>query len=338
MNHAVLDAATQQVQLNKKIYDWAELEAAVTDQKPLAKQTELSVAVEERTKSSASADARCAQIEERVVAVARTNCIELWYGHTAPGCGLESLMMQRHVKVFPAQGGRTTYEIDMAVNGYFANRHLPMRAKDRGSRSVYRNTKWYFGQSGVYQAGSGPMYMDAGPSCTNLSRDDMREILLAAEFIDEAWRNKAATFIDRVRDATSPFGDAILRYNHFGLEEGEAADALPFYMSTWLCGYEQGVRSRYGLDVVIKHPARMGRSGWDHQRDLALSVCGPQAGYQDADDITYVVGLMHGGGRVTSRDSFPPSVNPERCCVYRKPSSVIDIARRWCGDNIHIPA
>lgn len=340
MNSALMDAAPQKVQLNKKIYDWAELEAAINSKARLEKETPLSLAVLERALTYAG-HARVAQLEERVVAVAQLHCIDLWYGHTSPGSGLETLVMMRSVKVFPAQGGRTTYEINMGVNGYFANRHLPMRAKDRGGKSMYRNTKWYCGQSGIYQPGIGPMYPDIGPAMMNLSHDDIVSRIRDASFVSQEWRDKAESFVERVKAAVAPFGDAVLRYEHAGLIDDPEDGIHPFYISTWICGYEQEIHSKYGVTIRVKHPARATSSGWEHRQDMALAIAGPAAGWQDADDATYVVSMLHGGNaRVPTRDTWKCGDNNSAVpyCVYRKPSSVIDLARRWCGDNIYIPA
>lgn len=335
MNMLAIDAP-EKVQLNKKIYGWGELDAAITDKARLAKETPLSKYILERSLLNFG-HAHVAQLEERVIAVASHNHISLVYGHTAPGCGLESLELQRHVNAYPAQGGRTSYEIDMKVNGYFANKHLPMRAKDRGGKSIYRNTRWYYGQGGMYQMGAGPVYADIGPTCRTLTPEAIAEKIGAADWVPEAWRDKALSFLEKVRAAVSPFGDAVLRVELDGFTERDDAQDYAFNMTSWITGCDTPIRSKYGIVVRIKHPARKTANGWENQDDMAIAMTGPPTGWQDPDDMLYMVSHLHSGqgqGRVPVRHREADKMH----AIYRKQSSVVDIARQWCGNNINIPA
>ncbi len=329
-------AAPEKVQLNKKIYGWGELDAAVTDKARLTKETPLSQEALARCLKFFG-HARMAQIEERVLAVACGSHISLVYTHTSPGCGLESLEIQRHVNVYPAQGGRTSYEIDMKVNGYFANKHLPMRAKDRGGKSIYRNTKWYYGQSGMYQPGVGPLYCDIGPTCQAATHEEIVQKITAADWIAESWRDRAVSFLDKVTAAVAPFGDAVVRFEVDGLDRQKDGDPIyDFSLQSWVSGYETVIRSEYGALVKIKHPARKDSGGWEHQPDLVVAVTGPPAGWQDPEDLLYMVSRAHGGGgRVPLRDRAPQGTMN---AIYRKQSSIVDVVRQWCGEHINIPA
>ena len=340
MTNATLDAAPAKVQKNQKIYDWAELEAAIERVDRLPKQTALSTAVFELAVHSGMSAKYLAQLDERLLAFAKRDCIELVYGHTSPGAGIESLLLTRSVRVFPAQGGRTTYEISRQVNGYFANRHLPMRARDRGTRSRFRDVAWYCGQSGIYRPGMGPIYTDVGPAMTNLSHAELTQRIADAGFLPENWQSRASAFADKLRDSVAPFGDAVLRYRTYGLEDPPEFGCRPaFAISTFLTGFDIVVRSHYGLVISIKHPARLVNSNWEHLPELVVAVCGPRLGEQDADDVTYVAGFTHAGTLTPVRLNGP--MTPSVCqdySVFRKPGLVYDLARNWCGDNIHIPA
>lgn len=333
-------AAPVKVQSNRKIYDWSELEEAVTNRVRVGKPTPVSEQAFEMAERCFGSR-RLAHLDERVLAVARKECIDLTYAHTSPGCGLESMCLQQHVKVFPAQGGRTSYEIDCSVNGYFANKHLPMRARDRGGKSQYRNTRWYYGQSGVYQTGIGPMYPDVGPACSHQLPEQVFATVSAAEWVPESWRSKAMSMVERLRDSLLPFGDAILRCELIGLSERpDPEDAsFPFSATSWNLGFEHEVHSKYGLRVRIKHPAKLVDGGWEHVPNLCISVCGPSAADEDPEELSYVIGTVHAASGCTP---VRPHRQKDRCpvkfCATRNGRSVIEAARQWCGNNLYIPA
>lgn len=334
-------AAPEKVQLNKKIYGFAELDSAITEKARLKKETDLSRAVLQRALHYAN-HAHVAQLEERVVAVARHNCINLMYGHTSPGCGLESLDLQQNVNVYPAQGGRTSYEINMQVNGYFANKNLPLRAKDRGGKSIYRNTRWYYGQGEMYMKGNGPAYLDVGPSCMHRTLEQSQASIQAADWIPALFREKAVLFMDKVADAVDPFGDAVLRYELCGFNEAPAsANEWHFAMSSWVSSYEMQYRSKYGVVIRIKHPSRLKNGMWDTPDDLALAVAGPLLGHEDPHDVLYMVSRLHPGqgqGRVCSRSYGHDDDHPVMHSLYCKTSSVINVVRQWCADRLNIPS
>jgi hypothetical protein len=344
-----LSAAQPKVQLNKRIYGWEELDAAVSGSVRLAenKVTPVSGAVL-LAAARFYPGHRCAQLEERVIAIACHDRIILAYGHIPPGCGLEALEMQWAVAVRPAAGGRTSYEIDMKVNGWFANKHLPMTAKDRGGRSVYRNTRWYCGSGSMYSTGQGPLYPDVGPDCQNISHDRMLDDIRSAPQPDDSWKEKACGFLDRLREGVSPFGDARLRYWSSGLAHDDDPAECHFTDNASSFTTNLHRHCAWGVRVRIKHPARWRKDGYENTPDMCVSILGRAHAFESPEEISYSLNLCHAGPQVVpvhlhlharaSRGDLSAFDVNRKWCVTTNGKSVIEAARHWCAGNIYIPA
>lgn len=332
MTSTISPATPPKVQANKRVWDWRELDAALQESSRLAKPTALAVAVLSACQRYGS---RLAQLDERVVLIGGSDCIVMAYGHTAPGAGVESLEIQRNVRVFPAQGDRTTYEISTQTNGWFANKWLPINARDRGNKSVHRSTKWYYGQGGMYSPGIGPLYPDCGPACCNHDLDSTKSAINAGEGLTQDDREKACSFLDRLAAAVDPFGDAILRYSWRGLDNPPDTTATEgVSIDSWIAGRRYECVHRWVVTVRVKHPARMTNGSWHTLHDYAVHVCGPSLFHSDSDEVSYVVSLMHCGTVACN----VRSVSPAQWCATRDGRAVIHSVRQWCGDHIYIPA
>ena len=322
-------SSAPRTQNNKKVWDWRDLEAAVARQARLDSDNEVSRTVLARALRNGS---YVAQLDDRVVAVGGRDCIALMYGHTTPGCGLETLHLQAAVRVFPAQGGRTTYEISSHVNGWFANKWLPLNARDRGNKSVHRSAKWYFGQSGVYTPGIGPMYPDAGPDCCNMSVAQLGE-KLETSLIAVDSRVKVMSTVERLLGAIEPFGDIIPRFSLEATHEDDRPRSVT--VESWNTGRRFECPHEWLIRVRLKTPAVSVNGGWEHVNDLVLNICGPSLAHEDKGDVSYVLSRCYGGSHVCTVRTLDQQVS---FCATTNSRSAIEAARRWCADNLYIPA
>ena len=323
-------AAAPKRQLNKKIWDWRDLESAVSEGARLSKETELSKIVLDKARRFG---ARVAQLDERVIAVGGEDCIALMYAHTSPGGGIDTLRLQSHVRVFPAQGGRTTYEISQHVNGWFANRWLPLNARDRGNKSVHRETKWYYGQSGVYSPGIGPFYSDVGPACCNTSVAELGAMLESAERVASDAKVKVMSCVERLLGAIAPFADIIPR---FSTHSTQSDDREFVSVESWVTGRRFESAARWAVRVRLKTPAVCTNGYWQQVHDFVLSICGPDTCREDSPDVWYAVSRCHSGRMYcSSRDTGNGSL---AFAATTNSRSAIEVARQWCADNLYIPA
>lgn len=323
----------------KTILDWRELDEIVSSRRRLAKQTDVSRFAIERAEKFYGQDSYIGQVDERVIAVACETSIDLAYLVTPKGCGLDESKLHRSVFVYPAAGGRTTYCVDQSVNGWFANRWLPLNARDRTTRSEYQRKVWFNGQSGVYVKGTGPYYPDVGPDCANWS---LEQFMQQVDLLTEAparWREAAKSAAERVTDMVRPFRDSLLRYELH--KPGEHYSLGGCYRTNDEDDREPSVDipCQWGCDIRIKSPCATLRG--DHQMvgDFAVQVGGLTLGYEDPVEVMYGVQILYPQGRkcahswrqVESRNtglSF---------CVSRSPVRILEAARQWAASKIYIP-
>lgn len=322
-------------QANRTILDFSELVEACATTRRLATQTEVSeIALGLAVRRYGSV----AQIDERVLAAPMATHIRMLYVKTPQGCVLRSDQTQCHewVQVYPGARGRTTYRIDDAVHGWFANRWLPMSASERKSKSGFEHPHWFHGQSQVYQRGTGMFYPDAGPDFMNLSADDVRSrIERADEAVPQAWRDDALSFLRRVGEAVAPFRDVLLRYDVEGLDKEERREVLRFEAvgqgkSHW---QRFGWQCPYGLRIRLKSPCGLSN---EIVPDLSVSVMGPNPMFDGSPDVMYAVEMIYPGGmqRYGSNDRHSTGCN---FVVTRTAGKVVEAARQWAANRIYIP-
>lgn len=334
-------------QVNKRVWDWHELTEAVSSQRRLNKQTEVSDVALKRAAMRTSTPF-VAQLDERVVAAATPERIDMLYLYTERGTALEDSRLCHWVSVYPAAGGRTTYCIDDAVSGWFANSHLPINASDRRTRSQYQSKQWHYGQAGVYQKGTGPYYPDVGPECANLTLEQLIDAIKAStdeegSQTSEQWRDAACSVAERVANAVAPFKDTVVRYEPVGIGErrGRFSVGGRVYRSDdWDPSCE--LESSYGLFIRLKSPAVShdgGGSGWHMTPDFVVAVSGPLLAYEDPPNVTYGAWLAHPQGRLHCTECCPTkevSTGLE-FTASRSPVRIIEAARQWAASRIYIP-
>lgn len=333
-------------QTKKHIYDWADLEAAVTERRRLSKTTPVSEYALARAISCWGAEAHIAQLSERVIAKAHPCHIQMHYLFTPKEKALDHSKLQSSVNVFPAAGGRTTYCVDNSVNGWFANANLPLNASDRSTKSRYKSSQWFYGQAGVYQRGTGPYYPDVGPSCANSTIEDVLGKLEETSGItSEAWREAAATMMRKIADVVEPFRDTILRFEP-GIYEPDrhALFNLGGYHYQKGFGYRNSeLGCNYGINIRLKSPHVSGEDGWEMVPDFIVQVAGPPFGIQDPPKVIYGAILAHpqGRGQVTEyRQAYsddPTYQTGLGFAISKSPSAIIEAARQWAANRIYIP-
>ena len=339
-------------QTKKLIWDWQTIDAAIAANARLPKQTDISQFALARAEHHQrhNADARIAQMDERIVAVGMPNCIGLWYLHTPKQEPLDKSNLNCWVFVYPGAGGRTAYKIDDSVNGWFANARLPLNASDRRKSSSYRSEQWFHGQHGVYQPGHGPYYPDAGPDCCNPSEEQMVARVNAAVHLPEKWREAASALVHRICAAVAPFRDIVVRYTPFMPDEDSVDSPYDRFQFRSILrtpdpsGDLSGNRhvhlsARYGLTVRLKSPCAAGDGGWRATPDLAISCAGDFRAFDEFCDVAYTVQMLHpqgpsGTNEWVGDETYQTGVP---FCVTRHQGRVVEAARQWAASHIYIP-
>ena len=344
-------ATTTRRQTKKEIWDWKTLLDAISAADRLKRQTDVSAhalgMVEHRWRYDRNPPPM-AQMDERVVAVGGATCISLWYMHTPKETALSGSSLHDWVQVYPCAGGRTTYRIDDSVNGWFANRHLPINANQRRCSSGYRSDQYWHGQSGVYQKGTGPYYPDAGPDLCNASPGEIADRTSAAVHLPEQWREAALSLVQRLSTVLSPFRDVILRYNAFGYDPDSVEqhhDSFSFRSIYRKYGEDDNwsrtvtLSARHGLTVRLKSPCVAGDGGWEIAPDLAISVTGACPAIDGSPEVNYMVQMLHPNGSASTTEyvadgSYSTGLD---FVVTRHQQKVIEAARQWAASRIYIP-
>jgi hypothetical protein len=322
-------------QPQKHIWDWAELAGMCESRFRIECKTP--AATETYDLGRRAYGEKFAHISERVLATWGHEKIKLVYAETPRGSSVYQTELHHWVDVYPAAGGITSYAIDAAVNGHFCNKHLPLRALDRQTRSGYRHTQWYHGRAGVYQPGPGPYYPDAGPSFGNATAAEFIETIVNATALPQKFRDAACSVVERATKELSSFANGILRYEHYGFDNPDEGTMLiqshPAGGGHWtslLCGY--GIRVRFKSPCVSSK-----REGWDIIPDFSICVTGPLRAVQFGPDVVYAWELLTPNGYrqvCTSRgrgEELPGFV------ASSKPKAILDAARLWAAGRIRIP-
>jgi hypothetical protein len=316
--------------ITKRIYEWADL----------SRRLQRSVKCGHRLRNDwdrrahkllerQAFDGAIAKLGKRLWAVGTQSVIQLHYVRTSRATG--NMEVSLAATVHPASGGRTQYRIPNGVNGWCANKHLPMNARDRESGTSTR-THWYVGGNGVWRPGIGDYYPDVGPRCCNDTLKDVIALLEAGEGKPpQAWRHRAARFARSVSRAVRPFGDILVRYELIGVASSERR-------SMTVAGHSDQaystftVNADYGVRIRLKSPSK----GKDHTADFCAVVTGPFAVIDGSPQIWFAVEkLLPQGHRSHSLASR--AVNQSSWIVTLKPGRVIALARDWAAANVRIP-
>ena len=329
----------------KEIWDWNTLVDALSAGKRLARETDVATyALDCVTRRFRSNQTPLAQMGERVIAVGGETCISLWYLHTPKEKQLCESKFSDWVHVYPCAGGRTTYRIDDGVNGWFANKHLPINAKDRRYTGSYRSDQWWHGQSGVYQKGQGPYYPDAGPQLCNKQAQEVMDLTAAAAHLPEAWRDAACKLVARVDSAIAPFRDVLTRYEMHGYHPEQVADGWSFRSSRSFevngdsIHRQLALSARHALTVRLKSPCIAGDGGWEVVPDLAVTCLGECPAFDEGAPVTYALQLLHPTGPRSSVEFHSEEYSTGvPFMVTRHQSKVVEAARQWAAGRIYIP-
>lgn len=330
---------TTRRQTKKTILDWSALDAIVSSRRRLVRQTDVSRFALERAEKYYGADSYIGQVDERVLAVAGLESIDLAYLVTPKECALDDSKLQRAVSVYPAAGGRTTYCIDQSVNGWFANRWLPLNARERTTRSGYQRKVWFNGQMGVYVKGTGPYYPDVGPDCTNWS---LEQFMQHVDLLTEAparWRDAAKSAAERVTDMLRPFRDSLLRYELSGCDDRYSLGGNYHSSDENDWGPSVDMPCRWGCDIRIKSPCARSRGDHEMVGDFAVQVGGLPFGHEEPVEVMYGAQILYPQGRKHSHGWRQDEHHNTGIgfCVSRSPVRILEAARQWAAGKIYIP-
>lgn len=339
-------ARRKRAPMSKKVYDWHELVDAISSP-PVVPSSEIADHVRGRIDGIGS----CVQLTDRLVAFAGVDGITLRWFHTPRGEPIGNTTTSSKVAVYPAAGGRTTYAVDNTVDGHFANKHLPLNAKDRagGGRRTHRSTQWFCGRSGLYQKGQGPYYPDAGPDSAHPNLEKFETLLHARRDwgLPQAWAEAAAALCGRITAAVSPFRDVIVRYEGWLPSEGKEVtegDKIIRFSTHGMaarCGHP-GMASRYGVRIRLKSPCETTDGGSRIVPDFSAFIAGPDPYCEASPDVWYGAELLHPSGShcITAfHDPYgkTPYTTSLDKVLYRKPAEIIEAARQWAASRIFIP-
>lgn len=333
--------AKKRAPIKKKIFDWSELNELLLNPPPAF---DSDVGRHVHGMAGRFSAGLWAQIGERLIAVAEREYISLVWAHNPPGTAIANCSWTPRVEVRPAAGGRTSYSMDSGCNGWFAAKHLPADRKDFSSRSRYRHKIFMHGQSGIYQRGAGPLYHDVGPDVANVTLDQfcasLRDctgpaVALCKAGASAEWCGLAAALCQKVAAAVAPFKDCILRYEEFAIEGRRAHLCL-----------SRGERSAdlnpdYCVRIRVKLPATWSEGRCDEVPDFSVFMCGPLGIMEKERAAYYGAELLHPQGRYCVASVYE---NRKGICstglqqlLYTGPSEVVEAARQWAANHIHIP-
>lgn len=327
----------------KTIYDWAQLVDAISNppEPPKGEVAEYVHSMASKAlpiKQAREGSYQWVQLADRLIAQSNPTHIRLHWAHTPKMGALDQTRIESCVEVYPAAGGRTTYCIDDSVNGWFANRYLPISAGDRRSRSVYRSSHWYYGQAGVYQRGQGPYYLDAGADISNWDLARFEKEVCDIGGAPEQWKAMATALAGKITAAVSPFRDTIVRYEAYC--DSKESD-LPS-MDIRSIGDFGGVivRSPYGAIIRLKNPLRQVEGVFQTVPDFAAFITGPHLAYEKSRDCYFGAQLLHPQGRFTRTEwgagAKGYSTGLPRLFMSGM-SDVVEAARQWAANLISIP-
>ena len=330
---------------NKTVLDWPALEAAVVEQRRLTRTTPLSERVlAMATNRCADGDTcvPCAQLDERLIAVARTNCIELIWAHTPPGRDALSstVLEQQRAMVNPGGGGTTCYKVCQSARGMFRNRWLPFNASDRETHSRQRHWQFAYGSGGMYRRGMGPVLAGIGPDVLNDTTPTVLAKLAAAAHVSDEWRAAAHKLVEALAGWSDTFSDTRVRFEAEGcFAPAESGRFVAIQLRPHRSFYRQGstLMVAYCLGVRLRLPAAATESGY-HQLVNDLSICvipqpddlgfGPKAMYA----LLRAQPTVHG-----TSEAWPEVDAPPRLITTSLPE-VLNVAREFSASGVCIPA
>lgn len=327
----------------KAIYDWAQLVDALSNP-PAPPKGEVAEYVHAMAtkhlhrKQSGVGSYQWVQLDDRLLAESTPTHIRLHWAHTPKSRPMSETRIESCVEVYPAAGGRTTYCIDDSVNGWFANRYLPLSAGQRRSRSIYRSAHWFYGQAGVYQQGQGPYYIDAGADISNWDLARFEKEVSEMPGAPEQWRGIASAFASKITAAVAPFKDTVVRYEAYC--DCEDCD-LPS-LDVRAIGKFGGViaRSPYGAFIRLKNPLRQVDGGFQIVPDFAAFITGPHMAYEKSRDYYFGAQLLHPQGRFARTEWGTGAKGYETGLPSLFMSGfgeVVEAARQWAANLISIP-
>ena len=316
--------------ITKQIYEWADLSRRL--QRAVRNGTRLRSDWDRhahRLLERHASNRAIAKLGKRLWAVGTQSAIQLHYVRKSRVNGAMEATLA--AVVYPASGSRTQYKIPNGVNGWCANKHLPMNARDRESSSSSR-MHWYVGGNGVWRPGLGDYYPDAGPRCCNNSLSEVIASLIASEAKPpQTWRERAARFARSVSRAVHPFGDIVIRYELIGVDSAERRAMI-------VAGYGDqaystfSVTADYGVRIRLKSPS----NGKDFTPDFCAVVSGPFAVIDDGPQAWFAVEMLAPQGH-RSHNLASRSASQSAWIVTLKPGRVIALARDWAASNVRIP-
>jgi hypothetical protein len=316
--------------ITKRICEWAELSRRLHSalRKGLRLRNDWDKRAFEILRRRASNDA-VGKLSKRLWAVGTHTSIQLHYVRTSRATGLMEATLA--ATVYPASGGRTQYRIPNCVNGWCANKYLPMGARDRETGNSSR-THWYFGGSGVWRRGMGDYYPDAGPRCCNEMLADVVAALASKEAKPPlAWRLRAARFTRSLVRAVRPFADVVVRYEMVGISSAARRPLLVSGHADAVCS-PLSIRAEYGIRVRLKAPSR----GQQLTPDFCAIASGPFMAIDGGPATWFAVEMLAPHG-LHSHDVASRDGSQSAWTITLKSSRVVELAREWAAANVRIP-
>ena len=316
--------------ITKRIYEWTDLSRRL--QRSVKRGLRLRSDWDQRARRLLERHAfngAVAKLGKRLWAVGTQSAIQLHYVRKSRATG--DMEVTLAAIVHPASGGRTQYRIPNQVNGWCANKHLPMNARDR-EPGTSTHPHWYVGGGGVWRSGIGDYYPDVGPGCCS---DTLKDVLVTLEAVEatppQAWRIRAARFARSVSRAVRPFGDILVRYELTGVTSSERRSMIVAGHSDPSYGMFS-VNADYGLRIRLKLPSK----GKDLTPDFSAVVTGPFAVIDEGPQAWFAAEMLNPQGH-RSHSLASRSVRQSSWIITLKPGRVIALARDWAAANVRIP-
>jgi hypothetical protein len=324
---------------NKTVFDWDELEAAVTERRRLKRATPISDQALSRAMMRFSPDSYVAQLHERLIAVGRQDHIELLWLHHAPGASADDCKLESgDAFVYPAAGGRTQYKVCQSARGHFMNRFLPFNAKDRETKSQYRQWKWAWGGGNMYREGMGPALMECGIAALDRPPADLLWVVAAAgAWVSDEWRSLATRLLESFDGWRDTFADIRFKFEHYGVKEQAGGHGYTLSLRTMrgehVCASDLVVS--HHLTVRLRRPCEEESGRFHAVDDLAICVIpqpellgfGPKAMY------ALVRKPVSSNGTTTWDNGEAPAR-----LLTTSMTDVMSAAREFCAAGLFIPS
>lgn len=323
---------------NKTVLDWAELEAAVTEQRRLTKVTPESELALSTALQRHGQQAYVAQLHERLIAIGRPTGIELAWLHTSPGAALsESKLEGGRAYVYPAAGGRTQYKVCESARGHFLNRWLPFNASDRQTKSNFRSWRWAWGAGGMYRDGMGPALLECGiDALQQTPANVLARIAAAGQHVSDEWRAAAVRLVEAFDGWRDTFEDTRILFQEYGIDKQErrpdTVDLRPG--GDRRDGVDTTLAVAYCLRLRLRRPMEEQSGRFVPVDDLSICVMpqpldlgfGPKAMYALLRQSTHSQGDSSWGGQAPAR------------LITTSVTEVLHVAREFSAASVYIPA